>query len=92
MNEMKELWELLNLLAEKEEAKTKESPKKEEEKTKEPITLAKPKNDIPETMKTAIDSAREWAAYYAAFYKMLCCLEVPEGLAYDLTVTEARNR
>lgn len=92
MVKMNELWDLLNLLAEKEESETDSSPKEEEtakaEGVKEP---PKPKKDLPEEMKQAIDSGRMRAIYFAALYKTLLALDIPGDVAYDVTLADARR-
>ena len=90
--EMKELWDLLNLLTEKEESGTGSSPKVVEtansEGVKEP---PKPKKDLPEEMKRAIDSGRTRAVYFATLYKTLLTLDIPGDVAYDVTLADARK-
>ena len=92
MVKMNELWDLLNLLAEKEESEADSSPKEGEtvkaEGVKEP---PKPKKDLPEEMKQAIDSGRMRAIYFAALYKTLLALDIPGDVAYDVTLADARR-
>ena len=91
-NEMKELWDLLNFFAEKEESKTDSSPKVEETAREEGIKEPpKPKKDLPEEMKQAIDSGRTRAVYFAALYKTLLTLDIPGDVAYDVTLADARR-
>lgn len=90
-NEMKELWDLLNLLAEKEEAKMKSSPEPD---VKGPVKLnetKKTEKELPEEMKRAIDSGRTRAVYFATLYKTLLTLDIPGDVAYDVTLADARK-
>ncbi len=91
-NEMKELWDLLNFLAEKEEPKTDSSLKTEKPAKPEGVKESpKPKENLPEEMKQAINAGRTRAAYFAALYKMLLSLEIPDDVAYDVTLADARR-
>lgn len=93
-NEMKELWDLLNLLAEKEEAEMKSSPEPD---VKGPVKLneikepQKTEKELPAEMKQAINAGRARAAYFAALYKTLISLEIPDDVTYDLAIADARK-
>lgn len=90
-NEMKELWDLLNLLTEKEETKMEPSPGPD---AKGPVKLnetKKTEKELPEEMKRAIDSGRTRAVYFATLYKTLLTLDIPGDVAYDVTLADARK-